>query len=140
MLTLDTSGLVALINPNDRYHREVLAIFKADRGPFFVPMQILAEIAHVLEARAGGKLLLDFLEDLRTGAFTPDYGEGDLRRIVDLINRYTDRHLGFADAAVISCAERHRGRVLTTDHRHFPVVAKGEGTLIVVPENAEIGN
>lgn len=53
MLTLDTSGLVALINPNDRHRRDAVEV----------------------------------------------YG------------------------------------VLTTDLRHFPVVARGEGTITVLPED-----
>jgi predicted nucleic acid-binding protein len=40
--------------------------------------------------------------------------------------------LGFSDAAVIACAERHGGQVLTLDHRHFGVVAQ-EGTIQVRP-------
>ncbi len=49
-------------------------------------------------------------------------------RVRELVRRYADLPLGFADAAVTACAERHRGRVLTTDYRHFPVVARGEKT------------
>jgi predicted nucleic acid-binding protein len=47
--------------------------------------------------------------------------------------RYADLPLGFADASVIACAERHGGRVLTLDLRHFGVVA-GEGRLTLIPE------
>jgi predicted nucleic acid-binding protein len=54
-------------------------------------------------------------------------------RIVELTERYHDLPLGLADAAVIACAERHRGKVLTTDHRHFLVVARGEASLTVLP-------
>jgi predicted nucleic acid-binding protein len=39
--------------------------------------------------------------------------------------------LGFADAAVIACAERRGGKVLTYDQRHFSVVAR-EGTIQIV--------
>ena len=39
--------------------------------------------------------------------------------------------LGFSDAAVIACAERHRGVVLSLD-RDFRVVER-EGTIRVLP-------
>jgi uncharacterized protein len=133
VLTLDTSGLVALISRSDRYHHEAVAVLRADRGPYIVPMPIMAEIAHVLEARAGQQLLLDFLGDLSRGAYSVDYGVGDLPRIEELVRRYADLGLGFADAAVIACAERQAGRVLTMDRRHFPVVARGEGSITVLP-------
>jgi hypothetical protein len=49
-----------------------------------------------------------------------------------LIRRYDDLPLGLADAAVIACAERNGGKVLTLDLRHFGVVAR-EGTITILP-------
>jgi predicted nucleic acid-binding protein len=40
--------------------------------------------------------------------------------------------LAFADAAVVECAERHGGRVMTLDG-HFAIVAR-EGRIAVLPE------
>lgn len=50
----------------------------------------------------------------------------------NLVRRYADLELGLVDAAVIACAERNGGRVLTLDLRHFGVVAR-EGTITIVP-------
>lgn len=44
--------------------------------------------------------------------------------------------LGFVDAAVIACAERTGGRVLTFDRRAFGV-AVAEGAITILPEPAE---
>ena len=51
----------------------------------------------------------------------------DFPRIKELVVRYADLPLGFADAAVIACAERTRAEVLTFDRRDFEVVGR-EGT------------
>jgi predicted nucleic acid-binding protein len=126
VITLDTSGLIALIDPDDRHHSEAVAVFNVDPGPFFIPAAILAEIAYMLESRAGTQALLDFLADIEAEAYSRDFGEPDIPRIRQLVERYTDLPLGFADASVITCAERHGGKILTTDQRHFPVVARGE--------------
>lgn len=75
-----------------------------------------------------------FLEDLSDGAYQAHWRLEDLPRIQGLVSRYADFPLGFADAAVIATAERHGGRVLTTDRRHFLVVARGEGTIVVLPQ------
>jgi predicted nucleic acid-binding protein len=72
------------------------------------------------------------LADIERGAFTLDCGEGDLARIRELVVRYQDFPLGYADAAVVACAERHGGRVATLDLRHFGAVAR-EGTIQIVP-------
>jgi hypothetical protein len=61
----------------------------------------------------------------------------DSDRAQQLTQRYRDLPLGFADAAVIACAERNGGRVLTIDRRHFPVVARGEKTITVLPHLQE---
>jgi uncharacterized protein len=124
MLTLDTSGLLSSLNARDPHHKDSLRILEADGGPFMVPSWIMAEIAYMIERRLGVVVLDAFLLDLEEGAFTPHPGEEDLARIRGLIARYADLPLGFADAAVITCAERNGGGVLTYDLRDFQVVAR----------------
>jgi predicted nucleic acid-binding protein len=131
VITLDTSGLIAIVNPVDSRHEEVISILRAEPGPRLVPAAILAEIAYILERRAGTRLLLRFVQDLESNAYTLDCGEENLSRIYQLVDRYQDLPLGLADAAVIACAERHGTKVLTLDH-HFAVVAR-EGTITVLP-------
>jgi len=132
VITLDTSGLVAIISPTDPHHQEALAVLHAESGPRLVPTAILAEISYILERRAGPRLTLNFVRDLENGAYTPDCGVENLARIHQLMDRYQDLPLGLADAAVIACAERHGRKALTFD-RHFAVVAR-EGTMTVLPE------
>ena len=74
-----------------------------------------------------------FLADVQTGAYSLDCGEDDFARIRELLGRYADLDLGFTDAAVIACAERNGGRVLTFDRRDFDVVAR-EGRITVIPD------
>ena len=67
-----------------------------------------------------------------SGAFTVDCGDSDFARVGALVDRYADLPLGFSDAAVIACAERHRGRVMTLDRRAFDVVGR-EVSLTLLP-------
>ena len=132
MITLDTSALYALINRRDANHDRVRRALIADAGPYVVPAGILAEIASLLETRVPHALDA-FLADLDSGAFSLDCGTEDIARVRDLVARYADLPLGFADAAVIACAERFGNRVLTLDARDFGIVAR-EGSLVVMPE------
>jgi predicted nucleic acid-binding protein len=110
----------------------VRAALEHDGGPFVVPVGILAEIAYLAESRLGLETLDVLLEDLQTGSYSLDAVlTADLPRIRDLARRYADLPLGFADAAVIACAERNGGRVLTLDD-DFAVVAR-EGTITRFP-------
>jgi predicted nucleic acid-binding protein len=131
-LVLDTSGLVAVANRRDPSHRRAVDALEADPGPYVVPAGIVAEVAYVLEARLGLASLESFLQDLEDGRLLLDRGGRDLARIRALALRYADPPLGLADAAVVACAERRRGAILTLDRRDFDVVA-GEGTIRLVP-------
>jgi predicted nucleic acid-binding protein len=132
VITLDTSALYALLNRGDRSHAAAVEALSGDRGPYLVPAATLGEIAFLVEERLGIRVLDLLLNDLETGAYTLDCGEGDLGRTRQLVARYADLSLGFVDAAVIACAERNGGRVLTFDLRDFGVVA-AEGTITIVP-------
>lgn len=123
LITVDTSAMVSLLNGRDRDHARVRTALLQDGGPYLVPAWILGELTYVAQVRIGGRAVDSLLEDLGTGAFTLDCGDRDIPRIRELVSRYSDLPLGVADAAVVACAERNGGRVLTLD-RDFEVVAK----------------
>lgn len=133
MITLDSSGLFALVNRRDPAHERARAVLSQDSGPRLVPVGILAEITYMIERRLGLGALDVFLLDLESGAYVLECGEADLPRIRQLVQRYADLPLGFGDAGVIACAERSGGRVLTLDLRDFGVVAR-EGRITILPE------
>ena len=132
VITLDTSALYALLNRRDRAHTASVQALKDDPGPYLVPAATLGEIAFLVEERLGISVLDLLLADLESGAYTLDCGEADLGRARQLVQRYADLSLGYVDAAVIACAERSGGRVLTFDLRDFGVVA-AEGTITILP-------
>jgi uncharacterized protein len=132
VLTLDSSALFALLNRGDPSHAAIRAVLARDRGPHIVPAGILAETAYLVETRYGVRVMDSLLGDLEAGVFTLDCGDRDIPRIRALADRYADLPLGFADAAVVACAERNGGAVLALDRRDFGVVAR-EGTITVLP-------
>jgi predicted nucleic acid-binding protein len=132
VLTLDSSALYALLNRRDQGHAVVREVLGHHRGPYIVPTGILAEVAYLVETGLGTVVMDGFLADVEAGAFTLDCGERDIPRIRALADRYANLPLGFADAAVVACAERSGGAVLTLDRRDFGVVAR-EGTITVLP-------
>lgn len=132
MVTLDTSVLLTLFDRRSPRHEELVSFLKTERGPLVIPTGLMSEINYFIEERVAPKYIPIFLADIASGAFTLDCGEGDLPRIRALVVRYQDLPLGYADAAVIPCAERNGGRVATLDYRHFSAVAR-EGTIEIVP-------
>lgn len=108
------------------------AALRGTQGPRVIPVAILGEATYLIEGRLGSAALDAFVSDLLRGGYALDCGEHDLPRVRELIRRYADFPLGFVDAAVIACAERRGGRVLTLDLRHFGVVAR-EGAITILP-------
>jgi uncharacterized protein len=131
MMTIDTSGMLALLDARSRPHRAAVEALEATTGPFLVPAATLGELGYFFEHRYAPVVARTFLEDLRDGLWTLDGGDGDLARVVELHDRYADLPLGVVDAAVIACGERSGGAVLSFD-RDFLVVG-AEGTIQVVP-------
>lgn len=131
VITLDTSAVIPLLDRRDPDHKRVRAAFVEDGGPYLVPAWILAEIGYVVEQRLKVRALDVFLADLESGAFAFECGDKDVPRIRELVSRYDDLPLGVADAAVIACAERNGGRILSLDD-DFRVVAK-EKKIAVYP-------
>jgi uncharacterized protein len=136
VLTLDTSAIYAILRQEDPDHRSIVRERDTDPGSYYIAAGILAEVAYLVETKLRLSTLDALLKDLQTGAYTLDCGEQDFARIRELVARYESLRLGFADAAVIACAERHGGRVLTADRRDFDVVARGEGTITMLPDFA----
>jgi uncharacterized protein len=132
VITLDTSGIVAVLNKHDTNHRLAVDALSRRTDHQVVPAPILSEVAFVLESRGHSGVLDQFLDAIDRGELTIDCCEGDIGRVRRLMKRYADLPLGFADAITIACAERSGGDVLTFDHRHFGVVAR-EGEISVVP-------
>src|SRR3954469_10053255 len=132
VIVLDTSAVLAFVDGKERDHGRVIAAVEADSGPYFIPTSILAEVGYLLEHRLGQRILDLFLRDIESGAFTLDCGDGDTPRIRELVARFVDLPLGFADAAVVACAERRGRRIVTLDRRDFDVVS-GSAELRLLP-------
>jgi predicted nucleic acid-binding protein len=132
MVVLDTSAIVAISDARDRFHDDARRALELQATQAVIPAGILAEIDHMLTVRVGKHAMGRVLDALLDGSLLLDCGDVDPPRIRELMARYTDLGLGFADAAVIACAERNGGAVMTFDRRDFEVVA-AEGRLTLVP-------
>jgi predicted nucleic acid-binding protein len=135
LVVLDTSALIAAIDLDELDHNRVANSLAGGTGSLIVPVGILSEVTFILDKGFVQMTTDTFLRNLESGSMVLDCGEDDLPRIRELIRRYRDLPLGYADAAVIACAERNGGKVATLDLRHFAAVAR-EGTIQIVPSFA----
>jgi predicted nucleic acid-binding protein len=138
-LIADSGGLYALYDAADKHHTAARAVLRKERGAIIVPMSVLGELDYLLREFLGTDAELDFLDGVRSGAFTlePLTAE-DVIRCRELITTYRSLDLGLADSAVIATAERLGvDRILTVDQRDFRAVrSKGGKPFVILPADA----
>jgi uncharacterized protein len=132
VVVLDASAMLAIGDARDERHRAAIEALTADADPAVVPVAILAEIDSMFLVRVGPEAMLEVLGACADGTLLLDCGDVDPPRIEELMRRYADLALGFADAAVIACAERSGGAIMTFDRRDFEVVA-ADVPITIVP-------
>lgn len=93
-----------------------------------IPEPVILEVDRLLRSRLGSHAARLFLAALAAGEHTVvNLTPGLLRRAVQLDAAFADLELGYADAAVMAVAERHRLPVLTFDFEHFRATRPAAG-------------
>jgi uncharacterized protein len=114
---LDTGPLVALLSKRDAAHDRCVDAFTSFHGHLFTTEAVLTEAMHLVGPR-GAAPCLDFF--LRGGALLVPTDLQRLQRCHELIARYADVPMDFADATLVALAEELGvGEVFTLDQRGF---------------------
>lgn len=114
---LDTGPLVALLSKRDDAHDRCVDAFASFRGHLLTSEAVLTEAMHLV-GRRGGAACLEFF--LRAGALAVPTDIRRLERCRDLMTRYGDVPMDFADATLVALAEELGvGQVFTLDRRGF---------------------
>ncbi len=121
-LLLDTGPIVAFFDPRDSAHEEAKHFLANFPGQFVTTSTVITEAMYfLLTVRGGPAQFVQFLET--TGARVIDFSAtSHLRRAVELMTRYADTPMDFADATLVLAAEAARtDRICTLDRRGFSV-------------------
>lgn len=131
----DTGGLLALLNPRDRWHRRCVEAFESLRLPLATTAAVLAELFHLVgdhphDLQAAWRLV-------RSEAVTVlPIADADLPGLQALMERYADRPMDLADATLVHLAARESlTTVFTVDHDDFETyrIPGGRAFRIVPP-------
>lgn len=124
MILVDTSGLLAGYDRDDRHHAAAAQVLARPEQRILSPF-VLAELDYLLSHLGGQAAELAMLDDVARGAYQlAPFSATDVAAAGAVIRRYADLRLGLADASIAVLAERYGCRdVLTLDQRHFRVVA-----------------
>lgn len=124
MLILDTSGLLAALDEDQRSHapaREALAQYG---GTLLLSPFVLAELDYLVSTRVGWRAEIALLGEVGRGTYRLEpFSENDVAEAVGVIEGYADLGLGLADASNVVLANRHGTLdILTLDERHFRIL------------------
>jgi uncharacterized protein len=121
VIVLDTSGLLAALDADQRHHERARQALNADPGPFLLSPFVLAELDYLLLERVGMHAERALLDEVAAGVYDlVPFGVEEVAAAADLIGRYGELRIGLADAslAVIAAAAKTT-RLLSLDERHF---------------------
>jgi uncharacterized protein len=116
---VDTGAILAFLDENDRWHPAVTEAFAQASPPLLTSEAVLTELFHFVAARFHSvEVAWKFV---RSGALTlGTITDADLPALSQLMRRYNDRPMDFADATLVHLAERESlTTILTVDFSDF---------------------
>lgn len=129
MILMDTGPLVALFNAKDNYHLRCRSVFQSLREPLLTTVPVLTEAFHLLGVGSQRALALNrFVQKQGLNVWLLD--DEALKMALLLMEKYADAPMDFADASLVTAAQRLSiNRIFTIDRDDFSTykIASGHG-------------
>lgn len=127
MILVDTGPLVALFDPRDRQHRRCREALREVKGPSYTTVPVLTEAFHMLAPGSqGAARLCDFLAKRGVWVWFMDLAA--VEQACELMEKYADHPMDFADASLIVAAEAlDIRRIFTLDRNDFSTYRVNRG-------------
>lgn len=132
---IDTGAILALLDRSDRWHERCVSALEKLPLPLATSAAVLAELFHLLDP--GARELQAAWDFLRSGAvIILAMDDADLPGLEELMKKYHDRPMDFADATLVHLARRESlVTIFTVDHADFETYRiAGRRRFRVVPE------
>ena len=115
----DTGALLALVDSDDRWHARCLAAARRLRRPLLTSEAVLAELFHLVGDDP--RQVATTWRFLRSGiVMVLPIGVDDFSDLAELMAKYHNRPMDFADATLVRLARRESlSTVFTIDHDDF---------------------
>lgn len=127
MILMDTGPLVALFDPRDPDFKKCHLVLETINEPLYTTEAILTEALHMLDpgSRGADGLKQFILEDYVS--LLP-LEKPDIERSFELMDKYSDCSMDFADATLVVLAEKiHTRKVFTLDQNDFSTYRVKQG-------------
>ena len=102
---IDAGPLIALFDKSDKYHKKVLEFLKKYKGSLITTWPVITETTHMLDFNLNSQL--DFLKWTYNGGLTiSSLDHDDIKRIIELTEKYSNIPMDLADASLVVTAEK----------------------------------
>jgi predicted nucleic acid-binding protein len=129
-IVIDTGPCVALFDRDDAHHEDALRFARRLRGELLTSRAVVTEVMYMLSFSLRSQQ--DFLTWIDQGLLTLREPLG-FARVSELMGKYADRPMDFADAIVVAlCEELGTKQIATLDDDFSIYRNKGRGAFINV--------
>ena len=134
-LLLDTGALIGLLDRAQTVHKACADFYNDWNGQVVTSEAVITESIHLLSGtRDGGTACTDFI--LQGGIFVFPSTEASLKRCRQLIEKYSDLPMDFADATLVVIAEElGTDLIFTVDHDFRIYRIRGRKHFRIVPDS-----
>lgn len=127
----DTGALVALLDRSDSHHQWALECLKNLKPPLWTTESVLTEAWHLLGYAPGARAGLTEL--CRSGVLSFGFEVGtELAAVLELLEKYADTPMDFADACLVRMVELNRESAVWTVDSDFCVYRQSGRKVIPV--------
>ena len=117
---IDSGPLIALFDASDKYHQICVEFVKNNPYELLSSLASVTEVLHLLDFSRNAQT--DFLSWIIAGAVTiEDIDTKDLMRIKELIEKYSDLPMDFADACIVCLGEKYNISDVATIDSDFDI-------------------
>ncbi|MDR0662813.1 MAG: PIN domain-containing protein [Spirochaetaceae bacterium] len=117
---VDAGPLIALFDRDDNYHEAVKNFLSKGQYRFVSTAAVFTEVSYMLNFSVGAQI--DFFEwVLKKGVILYDVERRGISRIIELLQKYSDLPMDFADATLVLAAEKTGIRSIISIDSDFDV-------------------
>ncbi|MBW3543792.1 MAG: PIN domain-containing protein [Planctomycetes bacterium] len=96
---------MALFDRDDAHHQRCVEFIRKFRGTGISNLAVVTEVVYLLDFSRQAQR--DFLQWIQAGALRlVELDSDDLERVIELMEKYADRPMDFADASLVAVCER----------------------------------
>ena len=119
-ILIDSGPLIALFDSSDKYHNKAVNFIKSNKYPLVTTIASVTETLHLLNFNRNAQI--DFIEWIHKGAVEiQNIENSDFRRLKELIEKYRDLPMDFADSCLVYLAEKLSLNTIATIDRDFTI-------------------